>query len=302
MEKLRINKNLINSSEASELIAEGLLSLKKDKLVYPFIQNELKLSYKEAEINIAALLDYQEDVHYCAACPGMENCNKLHPHFQLTLQRDGTFIVRHYNPCEKMLSLASFRNRFIRCSFPAEWRDDKFASIEDSQISRKIAIVRMLQISRGDSNDWIYLYGGAGSGKSYMLACLANEVTELNGPGAFVETASLIEELKELSIKNREAFREIMEKLTSASILVLDDFGNEYKTEYAYVNVLYPLISGRDKAGLPTAFASDFPVEDIAKMYAEKIGAVRAEQLTNLLKRRCKKGYDVTSINFHKED
>ena len=302
MKRLKFDGKTLSNPEMDALIANSLSDIRNDELVYPFLQNELKLSNKEAEVNIAALLDYQEDVHYCASCPGMERCDKLHPHFRLTLARDGSFIVRHYNPCEKMLSLASFKQRYLRCSFPESWCEDDLRNIEKSQSARKDAIMEMAKVIKGLSSNWLYLYGGAGSGKSYMLACLANMITKKNGPGAFANTSELLDELKELSIKNKEGFRDMMESLSQASILVLDDFGNEYKTEYTYVNVLFPLLNARDKSGLPTAFASDFPVESIGKMYKDKIGAVRAEQLTNLLKRRCKKGYDVTSINFHKED
>lgn len=298
MKRIKIDPKAFNNPEIDSLISSELTSLKNDPIVYPVIQNDLKLTSAEAKKNIAALLDFQEDANYCANCPGLGNCDKLHPHFQLHLQRDGEYIVRHYDPCEKMLSLASFRQRYIRCSFPEDWRDASLKTIEKSKASRKESLLAMAGIAKGEDR-WLFLNGRAGSGKTYMLACLANYITSKGKRGAFVDTGSLLNELKEKSISDHEGFEALIQELSSASILVFDDFGNEYKTEYVYTNILYPILNNREKAGLPTAFASDFTITQIASMYKPKIGDVRAEQLSELLKRKCRKEYDVTSINFH---
>ena len=299
MKRLKINTKAFDNPEMESLIMSELMSLKNDPIVYPVIQNDLKLTSAEAKKNIAALLDFQEDAHYCVNCPGLGDCDKLHPRFQLHLQRDGEYIVRHYDPCEKMLSLASFRERYIRCTFPEEWRDSYLPNIERSVSSRTDAVKILASVYTNGTKNWAYLTGKAGSGKSFMLACLANSITKEKKPGAFVDTGSLLNELKEKSISDHDGFEALIQELSSASILVFDDFGNEYKTEYVYTNILYPILNNREKGGLPTAFASDFTIAQIASMYKPKIGDVRAEQLSELLKRKCRKEYDVTSINFH---
>ena len=298
LEKAHVNRKSFETPEVKSLLADALASLKADKRVYPVITEELKLTNREAETYIGALLDFQEDVHYCDSCPGLENCVKAHPHFTLRLEREGSVITRHYDPCEKMLSLASFQSRYLRCSFPPSWRDESLKDIERSKSARNPALLAMSKALQG-SGQWLYLTGSAGSGKSYMLACYANYLTKENGPGAFCDTGSLLNELKEKSIKDREGFDVLMESLSTCSILVLDDFGNEYKTEYVYTTVLFPLLSARDKAGLPTAFSSDFSIKEIVSMYQSKIGAERAAQLQNLMKKRCVKEFDVSGISLH---
>ena len=298
MEKMRIDKKPFETPEVKSLLADALASLKADELVYPVISEELKLTNREAETYIGALLDYQEDVHYCKNCPGLEKCDKPHPHFSLRLQKDGNVVVRHYDPCEKMISLASFQSRYIRCSFPAEWRDESLKSIERSKSSRNPALLAMSSSLKG-SGQWLYLTGKAGSGKTFMLACYANYLTLNKGKGAFCDTGSLLSELKDKSIRSREEFEETMKSLSSCSVLVLDDFGNEFKTEYVYTSILFPLLSARDKADLPTAFSSDFNLKQIVSMYQGKIGEERASQLLTLLKRRCIKEFDVSGISVH---
>ena len=89
MKRVKVDPSSYDTPEMRALVQEELESLRKDPLVYPTISNDLKLTNKEAERFLASLLDYQEDVRYCASCPGIENCAKSHPHFCLRLERDG---------------------------------------------------------------------------------------------------------------------------------------------------------------------------------------------------------------------
>lgn len=299
MRRAKIDASEFDTPQMRALIQEELESLKNDSLVYPVISEELKLTSKEVKRFLAALLDYQEDVHYCASCPGLENCKKAHPHFSLRLERDGELLIRHYDPCEEMMSLSSFQKRYIRCTFPSSWRDKNLNDIERSVSARDNVVGLMAKIQQNLSNRWIYLTGSNGSGKTNMLACFSNDITKAKGKGVFTDTESLFSELKEKSINDRQNFEELLKTICESSILVLDDFGNEFKTEYVFTSILFPILSYRDKANLPTAFASDFKIDQIVSMYRSKIGFERASQLKELLVRRCKKELDVTGVPFH---
>ncbi len=298
MKKLNLKAKDFMTPELQSYVDQELEQLKNDELVYPFIHDELQMTKREVNMFIGALLDYQEDVHYCANCPGLEHCAKNNPHFSLTLRREYGVIARHYDPCPKMVSLSSFYERYFICSFSPDWRDASMKDIATSVSSRNAAITQMTKIAAGISDRWIYLNGSNGSGKTYMLACFANFITQEKGKGAFCDTTSLLEELKGLSINNKEEFEVRMKALREASILVLDDFGNEFKTEYSFTSLLYPLLSYRAKEGKLTCFASDFKIEQVASMYQAKIGPERAAQFRDLLLYRCKKEYDVTGVRL----
>ena len=298
MKKLNPDLKPYQTPEFQTLIEKELASLKNDELVYPFIQNELKITQKEANMYIAALLDYQEDVHYCANCPGLDHCQKNNPHFRMTLRREYGVIARHYDPCEKMVSLSSFYERYIICSFSPEFRDASLQDIATSVSSRNAVIKKMGTIATGALDGWVYLTGSNGSGKTYMLACFANFITTNKGKGAFCDTTQLLEELKSLSINDKEGFEALTKSLREASILVLDDFGNEFKTEYSFTSLLFPLLSYRAKEGKLTCFASDFKIAQVASMYQPKIGPERAGQFKDLLQAKCKKEYDITGVNL----
>ncbi len=301
MKKMNVDKKAFVSKEVNELIENELKSLKEDELVYPFIRDELKLTAKEARLYLAHLLNYQEDVHYCASCPGLEECDKALPRFCIRLVRDGDVISREYAPCPKVLSLASFQNRYLMCSFSPDWRDANIEGIERSASSRNKTIKTLYMVAEKGEKRWPYLIGNSGSGKTYMLACFANQITTHEGvaPGAFCDTGTLLSKLKDLAIKNHDAFIEKLTALQKCSVLVLDDFGNEFKSDFVYTSVLFPLLSYRDKEKLPTAFSSDFKISDIVSMYQSKIGVERAHQLRKLLERNAKGELDVSGQPIH---
>ena len=298
MNKVKLDPKAFMTPELRSYVDEELAQLKKDELVYPFFRDELKITQKEVNMYLAALLDYQEDVHYCANCPGLDRCDKINPHFCLKLRREFGVIARHYDPCPKMMSLSSFHERYYVCTFSPDWRDAGLYDIANSVSSRNRAIAAMSKIASGESDRWLYLTGSNGSGKTYMLACFANFITTKMGKGAFCDTASLLEELKGLAINNKDEFEVRMKALREASILVFDDFGNEFKSEYTFTSLLFPLLSYRAKENKLTCFASDFAMAQVASMYRSKIGPERADQFLRLLQYCCKKEFDITGVRL----
>ena len=79
-----------------------------------------------------------------------------------------------------------------------------------------------------------------------------------------------------------------MDLYVNVPVLVLDDFGNEYKSDYLRDTILFPILSERSKTEKITLFTSDFTFEEIAKMYSGKDSdRIRSNQLKRLLQAMC---------------
>ena len=296
MEKMKLPK-LSLGDDIAELQKKAIDGLKADEPVYKVIHDDLQLSLGQVKESLATLLDYQEDFHYCENCPGFEACNKANPHYEMSLALNDGFVTRNFAPCRVVKKLVDHETRFIVRDFPSEWQDITMKKI-DKTAKRKAAIVKLAGISSKPSS-WVYLTGKNGSGKSFILATFANAYAEKNRGCAFCDTSSLIDRLKDLQINAKKDFDERFDQLLKCPLLVLDDFGNEYKTEFVFASILFPLLNMRAKEGLPVCIASDFSISEIADMYAPKIGATRANQLKNLLQARCEKEIDVTGLNVY---
>lgn len=292
-------KKTIHVTVGKGLLDEALNSLRNDPDVYPLISEELKLSQREVKENLPTLLDYQDDVHYCQSCPGLEKCAKATPCFCLRLSKVNGMIYRHLDPCHLKTKQEDYVARFLIRDFPLSYMDAHLKNVEKSASSRQDVIRKMSKNVLGKADSWLYLIGNRGAGKSYLLAAYANAFSEKKAPVAFCDASKLIEQLKTKSIEDKEGFEELFHQLVTCPLLILDDFGNEFKSEYTFSMILFPLLNERAKEKRITAFGSDFSIKDIGLMYKEKIGGPRANQLYRLLKDLSGSESDISGVAFH---
>lgn len=277
---------------------ESLELLKKDERVYAVIHDQFGLTLSETRRALAPLLDFYDDLHYCDACPGYEKCEKEVPHYQIELFREGNLVDRKLHLCPLAKKREAYAAAFIDRDFPIAWMNESMRK-SVSRTGKKIPALRsMLAILQKETKEGVYLSGNRGTGRSFMLACLANDYVSVHsGPVSFVDTTSLLDKIRSLSFSSKEKFDRAMNAYENAPLLILDDFGNEPKEKSGFVfsSILFPLLNERDKKGLVTCFASDFSMQEVADMYAPSIGAPRARQFRGLLG-AIAKPFDITGI------
>lgn len=297
MEKLNLSSIKIGNIDS--LYKKSMEGLKNDSIVYETISSKLGLTAKEVKANLAILLTYQEDVNYCLNCPGLDKCKKNNPYLKMDLEKRETLVVPSFSPCKEMLKLEKKKKMFFIYSFPENYLDNDPSSIDEGAI-RNPAIYDLTLTTTGKKNKWIYLYGSTRSGKTYILATFAVKFAKSHPGCAYVSCQSLLEKFKNLSYSNKEEFDIYFDKIKNAPLLVIDDFGNEYKTEYTFSTYLLPLLDYRNKQGLRTFFGSSFSMKEIESLYKDKIGPIYARQLKDILTRNCGNGFDIsTSLNLY---
>lgn len=256
--------------------------LRSDKAVYAFIKS-LGLTKNEVKANLTVLLEYQADQAICSSCPGRDKCPKDNKLSELSLELVGGRLKRFVGPCRKEKDRISLASRFFIASCPEEW----FSPDPPDMENRDEVFDALLKATNGTGRyPWVYVIGDSNSGKSFILAKVANRYS-FDHPGcAFVSTPDIVDELKDESIRAKAKFNSDMKRLEECPLLVFDDFGNEFMSEYNYSTIVYPLLNARAKAKAVTFFSSDFTFDEIASLYSSKIGEIRALQLKNLL-RKC---------------
>ena len=297
MEKLNLDS--IKLGNIDSLTKKAIEGLKNDPVVYETISKKLGLTSKEVKSNLATLLTYQEDVAYCLSFPGLDKCNKSRPFYKMNLEKEGGLVVTTFSPCKEILKEEEKETRFFTYSFPKEYLDNKLKSI-DSALVRKDAIIALTYSIKEKNDSWVYLYGSTRSGKTYMLATFASSFASTHKGSAYVSSPDLFDKFKSLSYSNKEEFDKFFDSIKNAPLLVLDDFGNEYKSEYTFSMYLLPLLDYRNKKRLRTFFGSSFSIKEIETLYKDKIGPIYARQLNDLLTRNCGSGFDIsTSLNLY---
>ena len=300
MELLKFENTLEKDKQALDAIDEAIASLKNDSEVYSKIA-ELKLTKAEVKTDLPTLIEYQDDFHICASCPGLENCPKARSGYKMELTRERGKLHQNFYPCDLKVKADIEANKYVKRDFPDEWVGLRMRKIDKSSSTRNPLIRAMAMDEKGDSR-WLYVYGNEKSGKSFVLACFANSYAEKNPGVAFINTKTVFEELKSQSIdfKGKAKFARNMELLSSVPLLVFDDFGLEYKTAYVFNNILSPLIKKRDEAGLLTAFASPYQLEEALRGYKYKAGKENVEALLQIIKGRTKSAFDISGLPLYK--
>ena len=104
-----------------------------------------------------------------------------------------------------------------------------------------------------------YLFwGGVGTGKSYLAACIANALMEKEVAVCMTNFATILGDLA----ASFEGRNEYISRLCSYPLLILDDFGMELGTEYGLEQV-YSVIDSRYRSGKPLIATTNLTLEEL---------------------------------------
>lgn len=124
---------------------------------------------------------------------------------------------------------------------------------KESEASKKCAAYADHFSKMLRDNTGLYLYGNVGRGKSYLAACICNEVIDKGFTALFVnprEIANLAASVKE------EEREEAKVRLTSPDLIVFDDFGTERRSDYMDEGI-QAIVEIRYKANKPLVITSN---------------------------------------------
>ena len=125
------------------------------------------------------------------------------------------------------------------------------------QIHHAQRYVEQWQAMRSE-NLGLLLWGGVGTGKSFLAGCIANALMEQEVPVRMTNFARILNELNG-SFSGRN---EVVDKLCRYPLLVIDDFGMERGTEYALEQV-YNIVDSRYRSQKPLIVTTNLTPDEI---------------------------------------
>ena len=105
-----------------------------------------------------------------------------------------------------------------------------------------------------------YVHGSFGSGKTYLVAALFNELAKKGNKSIIVHFPELLRGLKESFSTN---YTEKFDIIKKTPLLLLDDIGAEYLTAWGRDEVLEPILQYRMDEELPTFFTSNLDLKQL---------------------------------------
>ena len=153
----------------------------------------------------------------------------------------------------RMNAISRLKSAGIQETLLQNWR---FETAQETETTRwaKNYVEHWKQVR--EENLGLLLWGGVGTGKTFVAACIANALLEQGIPVLMTNFSKILNQTGSLYSEERVRFFSSFHRYP---LLILDDLGMERCTEYAKEQVYY-VIDERYKANLPLIVTSNLTI------------------------------------------
>ena len=248
------------------LKSDYAVALKDDN--FKKLVNTLKIKENVACKYTSKLERTVEELQKCANCKSLLACqNRVTGMVYYPSVNDDGLLEFNYVAC-KYKKKDIKEKEGIKSNFFQMPYDIKMAKMANIELETKRAkIIKWLKkfydsYQKDEKQKGLYLYGSFGSGKTYMISALLNELSRLNYSVVIVYYPELIRSIKE-SFSSGEDFYERMNMIKTCDLLLLDDIGAESVTAWNRDEILGTILQYRMDNKMPTFFTSNLNLEEL---------------------------------------
>lgn len=243
-----------------ELQKNFALSLKNPEFVK--LVNSLKLEEKKVMKYTSRLEDTVKDLQNCKGCKSIHECKNRMCGFVTypTVVEDRLEFC--YMPCKYKKNENNYVSYF---EVPLSLKNASMKGIKASAKER-IEVIKYMKeiISNFDKESFqkgIYLHGSFGSGKSYLMSALVNELSKKYKLHSVIMYYPTL--LKTLKSSFNDEFDSKIDEISKCDLLLIDDIGAERNTEWARDEILGPILQYRMDNDLITFFTSNYTITEL---------------------------------------
>ncbi len=287
MEKLVLRKNDTNLLKVN--FKKNLDNKSFNELVGTIdLPSEVLMKYT------SKLCDASIEYENCKNCKSILECkNNIKGYIfkPIILNNSLTF---SYVECEKKHEI-DLKNKYLNNVYyfeiPVSLKNASLKQIYKDD-SKRIDAIKKIKVfydsyKKGIYEKGIYLSGSFGSGKSYIIAALFNELAKYNIESAIIYFPEFLRKLK--ANLGSEKYDEIFETIKQVPLLSIDDIGAENMTDWVRDEILGTILQYRMDNKLPTFFTSNLNLKEleshlqITNSSSNKVKARRIMERINFL-------------------
>jgi len=227
----------------------------------------------------------------CKKCKNLDTCKNKVLGYCYTPVGTNNMITFSYIACSKMnkqLKENAYKENLALFEMPKELKNASFKDIYKDDKDR-LPIIKyfkefMDHYSEEEKPKGIYLNGSFGSGKTYLIASLFNEMAKRGVKGSLVYYPEVLRSLKASFTTN---YSEQFDYIKKTPLLLLDDIGAENCSDWSRDEVLGPLLQYRMENHLPTFFTSNLTLNELEKalsITSSGVDKVKARRIIERIK------------------
>ena len=258
-----------------------------EKLIKLYQNEPLLKEYTLTSKNIKEAIFYVDELSNCAKCKGIAFCkNKIigiRPTF------DGENI--QYEACE--YQLIEERKNNVDVTFASNYiKDASLASFDPSNEIRAKALAYAEKVVASPKKlvSGLYIYGQYGTGKTYFLSALANELAQKNVKSIIVFMPDLSRNLKNAMAENLLESR--VNLLKNVDVLMLDDLGGEMISSWLRDEIIAPVIQYRMLNNKPIFITSNLDYNLLREHFSstkDDINNIKSNRILERIKQMTKR-------------
>lgn len=264
---------------AGSNVREELLKLKKANLDLQQELNDILLKNNLPK-------DYLDEKYTCDACEDRGNIDGITCTCYKELLKELA--------CEKLNSLSPLKVSSFD-TINLDYQSNVSQGNENSpreQLNNIIKHCRAYAENFSKSSPNLFLHGDTGLGKTHISLAIAGVVTN-NGFGVvYCSAPNILSRIERAHFSRNENEEEILEPLRKCDLLIIDDLGTEFTTQFTSATI-YNLINDRILSGKPFIINTNLTFQDLNKIYTPRI----TSRIVGSCERLLFKGKDVRFRN-----
>ncbi|MGG0670115.1 primosomal protein DnaI [Lederbergia citrisecunda] len=265
-------KRVFNASELTARYEQLRNEVMESSGVQQFITDHSdEIDKAVVDKSLGKLYEYATASHHCEKCPNVEGCVNVMKGFEPKLVLSQGFIDLDYVKCPNKLvddERRNVSNMLDSMYMPKDVMEARLPDVDVGHDDSRIIVVGAAAQFISEVKETgelpergLYIYGPFGTGKSFILGALANELANLRILTVVVYIPEFLREMKQ-SIQD-QTLNEKIDFVKRANVLMLDDFGAESMSAWARDEVIGTILQYRMAEKLPTFFTSNFNFDEL---------------------------------------
>ena len=290
MEKLDKNTNKYLKKDLEDELKKDYIIKLKDKKFLSLV-NKFKLK-EEVGMRYTSKLEHVIDnLNNCEKCKGLVECKNDITGCVYYPKKTDEGLDFNYVTCKyKNKELEEQKkNKSITIGLSDELKNAKLANVDVKDLKRKEVIkwITNFEENYPKTNKGLYLHGSFGSGKTFLISALLNELAKKDYKVIMIYYPELLNKLKSTFDSEDNSFDELFSDIKSCDILLLDDIGAEVVTNWSRDEILGTLLQYRMEHNLTTFFTSNLTIEELElnlSIVKNSVDKVKARRIIERIK------------------
>ena len=266
MEELNIRKYKRNNLNDT-LKRDYVTSLKDDK--FASLVRKLKLT-DEIGMKYTSKLEHTvENLRNCEKCKSLNMCKNEVEGSVYYPTKNNDKLDFNYVQC-KYKTKCEIENKKNKSIVFGLSTDLMMASMADIDINdkKRVELIKWLKKFYDEypkNKKGLYLHGSFGSGKTYLVAALLNELAKKDYKVVMMYYPEMLSILKSTFDKSDlgDNFSETLDMIKTSDILLIDDIGAETVTNWSRDEILGTILQYRMENNLSTFLTSNLNIEEL---------------------------------------